>query len=414
MAKQVINIGAAPNDGTGTPLRTSFDYTNQNFTELYNGSGIGTSTNTQVLFNDSGVANGDAGLVYNKTTDALSVGGALGVTGAATLSSTLAVTGTSTLTGAATVQGLTLGKGNGAIASNTAFGVTALPIVTGDNCTAVGNSALKLLTVGTRNTALGSLALTTLVSGDNNTGLGLAALQYLASGSRSTGVGDTAAYQSTGSDTTAVGNNSLGILIAGNANTAIGSSAGSAQTAGSNNGFFGAGSYGDSPTASNSYNYGDGSVTTHKFRNGNLVVANGRIDVGGASAALRITSSTGDMYQTVASKLTSGNITSITVVFTVSNYSGNTVMVDAQLVGFQSLADFCLGKYATQATQVLRTNASAGITATLTESSGIHTFTITIGSPSTIELALLNLKVLVGGGFATAPTFTVLPVVTFI
>jgi hypothetical protein len=28
-----------------------------------------------VLFNDSGVANGDAGLVYNKTTDALSVGG---------------------------------------------------------------------------------------------------------------------------------------------------------------------------------------------------------------------------------------------------------------------------------------------------------------------------------------------------
>ena len=75
MAKQVINIGAAPNDGTGTPLRTSFDYTNQNFTELYNGSGIGTSTNTQVLFNDSGVANGDAGLVYNKTTDALSVGG---------------------------------------------------------------------------------------------------------------------------------------------------------------------------------------------------------------------------------------------------------------------------------------------------------------------------------------------------
>ena len=75
MAKQVINIGAAPNDGTGTPLRTSFDYTNQNFTELYNGSGIGTSTNTQVLFNDSGVANGDAGLVYNKTTDELTLGG---------------------------------------------------------------------------------------------------------------------------------------------------------------------------------------------------------------------------------------------------------------------------------------------------------------------------------------------------
>jgi hypothetical protein len=39
MAKQTINIGAAPNDGTGTPLRTSFDYCNQNFTELYTATG---------------------------------------------------------------------------------------------------------------------------------------------------------------------------------------------------------------------------------------------------------------------------------------------------------------------------------------------------------------------------------------
>ena len=39
MAKQTINIGASPNDGTGTPLRTVFDYTNQNFTELYTATG---------------------------------------------------------------------------------------------------------------------------------------------------------------------------------------------------------------------------------------------------------------------------------------------------------------------------------------------------------------------------------------
>lgn len=36
MAKQVINIGAAPNDASGDPLRTAFDKSNQNFTELYN------------------------------------------------------------------------------------------------------------------------------------------------------------------------------------------------------------------------------------------------------------------------------------------------------------------------------------------------------------------------------------------
>ena len=35
MAKQVINIGAVANDGTGDPLRTAFDKVNDNFTELY-------------------------------------------------------------------------------------------------------------------------------------------------------------------------------------------------------------------------------------------------------------------------------------------------------------------------------------------------------------------------------------------
>ena len=36
MAKQTINIGTVANDGTGDPLRTAFDKTNQNFTEVYN------------------------------------------------------------------------------------------------------------------------------------------------------------------------------------------------------------------------------------------------------------------------------------------------------------------------------------------------------------------------------------------
>ncbi len=35
MTRQIINIGAAPNDGTGTPGRGAFDAINQNFAELY-------------------------------------------------------------------------------------------------------------------------------------------------------------------------------------------------------------------------------------------------------------------------------------------------------------------------------------------------------------------------------------------
>lgn len=42
MAKQVINLGSVPNDGTGDPLRTSFDKTNDNFDEIYTKFGNGT------------------------------------------------------------------------------------------------------------------------------------------------------------------------------------------------------------------------------------------------------------------------------------------------------------------------------------------------------------------------------------
>jgi hypothetical protein len=47
MAQQTINVGTSPNDGTGTPLRTAFDYCNLNFTELY--TAVGPSGNNIVV-----------------------------------------------------------------------------------------------------------------------------------------------------------------------------------------------------------------------------------------------------------------------------------------------------------------------------------------------------------------------------
>lgn len=43
MAKQVINIGSASNDGTGDPARTAFTKTNENFDEVYAGIGVATT-----------------------------------------------------------------------------------------------------------------------------------------------------------------------------------------------------------------------------------------------------------------------------------------------------------------------------------------------------------------------------------
>ena len=79
MAKQTINIGASPNDGTGTPLRTSFDYCNLNFTELYtavgpSGNNIvvpGTATITGAVVCNGAVTLGDA------VGDAITVTGSL-------------------------------------------------------------------------------------------------------------------------------------------------------------------------------------------------------------------------------------------------------------------------------------------------------------------------------------------------
>jgi hypothetical protein len=35
MARQIINVGATPDDGTGDPIRTAYQKCNNNFAELY-------------------------------------------------------------------------------------------------------------------------------------------------------------------------------------------------------------------------------------------------------------------------------------------------------------------------------------------------------------------------------------------
>jgi hypothetical protein len=85
MAQQTINIGTAPNDGTGTPLRTSFDYCNLNFTELY--TAVGPSGNNIVVPGNATI------------TGAATVGTTLGVTGVSTFAAGTALLPALTTTG---------------------------------------------------------------------------------------------------------------------------------------------------------------------------------------------------------------------------------------------------------------------------------------------------------------------------
>ena len=56
MAKQTINIGTAPNDSTGDPLRTAFQKINSNFDEIY--SNVAAS-NFKFTNNDMSVVSGN-------------------------------------------------------------------------------------------------------------------------------------------------------------------------------------------------------------------------------------------------------------------------------------------------------------------------------------------------------------------
>ena len=66
MAKQSIGLGTTANDGTGDTLRAGGDKVNDNFTELYNALGNGTTiaANTGTL-----VSNAYAIATYQSNTD---------------------------------------------------------------------------------------------------------------------------------------------------------------------------------------------------------------------------------------------------------------------------------------------------------------------------------------------------------
>lgn len=123
-----------------------------------------------------------------------------------------------------TVNGLTVGKGNGAVSTNTAFGVSALANVlsfdssvsafgyqagssASNGCggsTFIGASAGRLASGG-NNTFVGSGSGFENLGGGSNTAVGYLALGQNQTGSSNVAVGSQAGYASTGSNNTAVG-----------------------------------------------------------------------------------------------------------------------------------------------------------------------------------------------------------------
>jgi hypothetical protein len=160
----------------------------------------------------------------------------------------------------ASISGLTVGKGGGAVSTNTAVGYQALnATATGAANTGIGYQALLSVTSAYDNTAVGTNSLSSLVSGNGNvalgkqtlqnttgnynTGIGLYSLRFNTSGANNSALGGYSLYSNTtasqnsafgygslatnttGNNNSAIGYNALNLNVTGQFNTAVGASA---------------------------------------------------------------------------------------------------------------------------------------------------------------------------------------------
>ncbi len=142
-------------------------------------------------------------------------------------------TGAGTATQDWTFQSVRVGRGAGAVATNTAVGASALAAnTTGYENVALGSAALIANTTGFSNIAVGTNALVTNVSGQQNTALGHQVL-YANTGSYNTGAGsNTLRFNTSGANNTAFGFNSLFSNTTSSYNVAVGYQAGYSNTTG--------------------------------------------------------------------------------------------------------------------------------------------------------------------------------------
>jgi len=137
------------------------------------------------------------------------------------------------------IYGLTVGRGAGAVSTNTAVGASALAAnTTGNFNTAFGQAAGSKITTGTENTAIGqgSMSNGAAVTGNYSTAVGTSSLYNLTSGDSNSAFGNTAlSSTTTGANNTGIGKGALAANTTASGNTAIGFEALKANTTGAGN-----------------------------------------------------------------------------------------------------------------------------------------------------------------------------------
>jgi len=288
MAKQTINIGSAANDGTGSTLRESFDITNDNFTELYGGTGglfhkiEGTNFTGSLLIGHSTTgtlssAQNNTGIGIG-TLDALTSGDSNVAVGYA--AGTAVTTGVhNTLIGVFAGDNLAGGGNNVAIGGyalstedthgkNVAVGYGALTLQDAGAdaySVAVGYLAGTSISTGVQNTVVGGLAGDALSTGASNVAIGFRALSGEDTGSLNIAIGQDSLialnYNGNGYNTS-IGYEAGKAVSTGRKNTILGAEAGDALTTGSNNIIIGYAAAASAVGVDNEITLGDSNIST--------------------------------------------------------------------------------------------------------------------------------------------------------
>jgi hypothetical protein len=231
----------------------------------------------------------------------------------------------------ATLHGLTVGLGGGSVSTNTAVGVTALAVNTGNWNTGLGYQALNANTTGSGNTGIGGTALSSNTMGSQNVAVGSATVGNAPLGANTIG-----------SYNTAIGNNALALNTTASYNTAVGYQAGYTNQLGGANTFIGnaAGftfAYGSAVNTFNTFiGNGSGSTVTTGIKNTILGSYSGNqsaLDIRTKSNYTVLSDGDGSVNVVYQSNLGNTNVGPTTVSYTIPAGMGGKVHLTATQSG---------------------------------------------------------------------------------
>jgi hypothetical protein len=244
---------------------------------------ITSGTSTRILYDNSGVVSESANLTFNGTT---------------------LTANTFTCTNDSTINSLTIGKGVGAISTNTAIGVSTLSSVslTGGNNTALGYQALQKATSCSNSVAVGSVAGALITNGLYHTHVGYGAGGSYVNGYYGTSLGYAALFNTTGDGNIGIGYAMSQNIQSGSYNIIIG--AGTTQvgiTTGSYNTVIGSQITGLSSSLANNIVLADGQghIRLQSDSSGNWT-SNGNLTLGTAGNKITITEGSGGRLGQIA------------------------------------------------------------------------------------------------------------------